>query len=534
MKVGFPMTRRLLAVGIAFAWLVGCGGQSSGPFNPVGVAPGSMPAPAGTNPNRSVNELPEPPTVRSVDGVAKVSLIVNFSGATGFPEFVFNGVNGVAPTIRVNPGDTIVMDVMNELPPHPGDKFDINIHFHGIGSSPLAPGDDVLGTLARPGQNLHYVVHIPKDQQPGLYWYHPHVHGETSYQVGSGGMSGAIVINGLERHLPGLAKMRERLIIVRATGSGEAARRVGDDATDDGMGGMAGMSDPSARPQAINSEPCGSDLGLTTTLNGAYHPIITIAPGEKQFFRVINATSHKTLKLYVGGEMELVAIDGFALDTWPGNPPTKMVRTIVVPPAARAEFVVTGPSSGSGTFRTLCFDSGLTGDHDPELKLAKLRGAHAPAYRPAYRGRLAVGAPLPQNVYTTKLPPIAARRTAIFTEGPSHFFINGRKFSMSEPPLFVVHVGTIEEWHIVNKTDEVHDFHIHQLHFLVKEIDGVKLRHPYWADSQLIPHRRKDGSPGTLDLLMDFRDPIIRGTFLFHCHILDHEDLGMMAKIQAI
>ncbi len=104
---------------------------------------------------------------------------------------------------------------------------------------------------------------------------------------------------------------------------------------------------------------------------------------------------------------------------------------------------------------------------------------------------------------------------------------------MQDPPLFVVHVGTVEEWRIVNVTAEVHDFHIHQLHFLVKEIDGVKLAHPYWADSQVIPHR-STANPGTLVLLMDFRDPIIKGTFLFHCHILDHEDHGMMAKIQAI
>jgi len=525
------VTRRLLNLGIAIAWLAGCGGQSTAPVNPVGVAPEAARAPGiGMAPDRNINELPEPPVVRSVNGVARVSLIVDFSGATGFPEFVYDGMNGVAPTIRVNPGDTIVMDVADELSPHPGDKFDINVHFHGIGSSPLAPGDDVLGTLARPGQKLHYVVHIPKHQEPGLYWYHPHVHGETSYQVGSGGMSGAIVVNGLERHLPGLAKMKERLIIVRATGIGTAARRGEDDAMDgDAMDGD-GMT---ARPQAINSEPCGSDLGLTTTLNGAYEPIISIAPGEKQFFRLVNATSHKTLKLYYGGEMELVAIDGFALDTWPANPPTRLVRTLVVPPAARAEFVVAGPPGGFGTFRTLCFDSGLTGDHDPEIKLARLRGVRTADARP-FAGRLAVGAPLPQNVYTTKLPPIAARRTAVFSENATHFFINGRKFSMSDPPLFVVHVGTVEEWHILNKTDEVHDFHIHQLHFLVKEIDGVKLRHPYWADSQIIPHRQKDGSPGTLLLLMDFRDPVIKGTFLFHCHILDHEDLGMMAKIQAI
>jgi FtsP/CotA-like multicopper oxidase with cupredoxin domain len=105
---------------------------------------------------------------------------------------------------------------------------------------------------------------------------------------------------------------------------------------------------------------------------------------------------------------------------------------------------------------------------------------------------------------------------------------------MQDPPMFVVHTGTVEQWRIENVTAETHDFHIHQLHFLVKEIDGVKVEHPFWADSELIPHRHTNGAPGTLVLLMDFRDPVIKGTFVFHCHILDHEDHGMMAKIQAI
>jgi FtsP/CotA-like multicopper oxidase with cupredoxin domain len=70
---------------------------------------------------------------------------------------------------------------------------------------------------------------------------------------------------------------------------------------------------------------------------------------------------------------------------------------------------------------------------------------------------------------------------------------------------------------------------------LVERINGVKVKHPYWADSAVLPHRSgKNGPPGSLDLMMDFRDPTIRGEFVFHCHILDHEDQGMMAKIEAI
>ena len=121
----------------------------------------------------NAEELPEPPVVKSVHDVAKVSFIVNLSGHTGFPQFTVNGLNETAPTIRVNPGDTIDITEADQLTPVPGDQNDINLHFHGLGTSPNAPGDDVLGMLARPGQRLHYLVHVAKNQEPGLYWYHP-------------------------------------------------------------------------------------------------------------------------------------------------------------------------------------------------------------------------------------------------------------------------------------------------------------------------------------------------------------------------
>ena len=528
------MKRYCIAVFVVIAWLAGCVGQSSTPSVPV-LPNGEQNA---ASPSRergdSAQELPEPPVVNSHNGIAKVALFAQISGQTGFPEFIYKNMGEAAPTIRVNPGDTIVMDVTDEFfRGHGGPKHLINIHFHGLGSSPHAPGDDVLGTVGRPGETLHYVVHVPKNQEPGLYWYHPHIHGETTYQVGQGGMSGAIVVNGLEQHIPSLAKMRQRVIVVRATGLAPDAERDGDDGDDD-MNAMSGMSSSTPRPQGFNTEPCGSDLGLTTKINWAYHPTITIAPGEKQFFRVINATGHKTLRLWYGGEMQVVAIDGFAYDTWPGNPPYETVKTIVIPPAARAEFVVTGPRSGYADFRTLCYDSGPVGDHDPDLVLGRMIAPNRGHGGHYYTGPLTVGAPLPQNAYTTPLPPVAAKRVVVFSEGNKRFLLNGKSFKIADPPMFVVHVGTVEEWRLVNVTDEIHDFHLHQAHFLVKQINGVRLAHPYWADSVVVPHRRKDGQPGTEVVVADFRDPIIKGTFLFHCHILDHEDKGMMAKIEAI
>jgi suppressor of ftsI len=533
------MTRRLIALVIAFAWLAGCGGGASGPSNPV---PQAQIRPANGSPDYGPNELPEPPVVKAVDGVAKFSLIANIDPATGLPSFQYEYMHGVAPTIDINPGDTFEITLSDQLPPSTGMASLANLHFHGLTVSPEGHADNVLGMLAKPGQTLHYVVHVPLNQEPGLYWYHMHVHGETSYQVGEGGASGAIIIEGLTRHLPILAKMKQRLIVVRSTGIGQnvPARNPGMDDDMDSMGDSSQSQGDIDKPLFSNIDHCTHKDGLTTTLNGAYHPVITIAPGEKQFFRVVNATGHKTLRLNVAGEkVEVVAEDGYALDTYPGTPSTITESDVVIPPASRAEFIVTGPASGRAKFQTLCYYTGPNGDADPYIWLGDLVAPKGHNYHGDFSNRpVTVGEPLPPNAYDTKLPPPSQKRLVVLTENNKpHFFINGKSYNIHSPPMFVVHTGTVEEWHVVNATYEIHDFHIHQIHFLVEAINGVKLTHPFWRDSMIVPHRigiGKGSTPGTLDLLMDFRDPIIKGEFLFHCHILDHEDQGMMAKIEAI
>jgi suppressor of ftsI len=149
--------------------------------------------------------------------------------------------------------------------------------------------------------------------------------------------------------------------------------------------------------------------------------------------------------------------------------------------------------------------------------------------------KLTVGEPLPDNAYSGTLPSPAQHRNVLLTENiVPHFFINGQMFHPNSKPMFTVKVGTVEEWHIENATNEIHDFHIHQIHFLVEDVNGVKVKNPHWADSVIVPHMHANGKHGYIDALMDFRDQNIKGMFVFHCHIVDHEDAGMMAKILAI
>src|SRR5713101_1437628 len=162
--------------------------------------------------------LPEPPEVRAKKHV--VSLTLHAVNENGRDAFAFDG-GTVAPVIRASPGDVLKITYINDLPTKSTETCAINpcldmtnLHFHGLTVSPNSPQDDVVGMMASPGQTLHYSVEIPRDHPPGLFWYHTHPHGESHRQV-LDGMSGAIVVEGMERYVPEVARLRERVIVVR-------------------------------------------------------------------------------------------------------------------------------------------------------------------------------------------------------------------------------------------------------------------------------------------------------------------------------
>ena len=106
-------------------------------------------------------------------------------------------------------------------------------------------------------------------------------------------------------------------------------------------------------------------------------------------------------------------------------------------------------------------------------------------------------------------------------------------YDPSEPPAIVTRQGAIEDWTLENHTIEVHAFHLHQPYFVVLAINGVPTNDSAVRDTVVIPYwDGKSQSYPSVKVRVDFRDPETVGTFLYHSHILDHEDLGMMAKIQ--
>ena len=465
--------------------------------------------------NGQAVSLPQPPQVRAKNHV--VSLTLRAVNENGRDAFAFNG-GTIAPVIRASPGDVLKITYINDLPAKSSETCAVNpcmnmtnLHFHGLTVSPNPPQDDVLGMLAMPGQVLHYTVEIPRNHPPGLFWYHTHPHGESDRQV-LDGMSGAIVIEGMERYAPQVGRLRERVMVVR---------------------GRDIEHDPKAaelrRVAEIPSKGCGGEpeaAGEIFTVNGALRPRIEIAPGERQFWRIVNASPDRYLDLQFDGQtLEIVALDGMPLAYHEPKAPTRTTNHLLLAPAGRLEAIVTGPPRGThSALRTLCVDAGPDGDPHPEMILAELvppsskappTQAHTidhrpPRYNPIDVGTLKKGAP---NFIVT------------FTEDKNGFYINGRKFAPDAAPMTSARIGTYQHWRIVNQTAELHPFHIHQVHFLAYAENGVPLKHPEWLDTVNVPYR------GSVDVILDFTDPVIKGMSVFHCHLLNHEDKGMMAKV---
>ena len=460
--------------------------------------------------------LLQAPQVHARDHV--VSLTLHAVNQDGRDALALLHGGTVPPVIRASPGDVLKITYINDLPAKSTESCALgpcmnmtNLHFHGLTVSPNAPQDDVIGMLAKPGQRLHYSVKIPRDHPPGLFWYHTHPHGESDRQV-LDGMSGAIVLEGIERYVPQVARLRERVLMVRGR-SIEHDLKAGD----------------LRRQVDIPAKGCGGEAEKAEeifTVNGAIRPQIEIAPGERQFWRMVNASPDRYLDVQLGGQaFEIVALDGMPLAYHDPKHPTRVADHLLLAPAGRLEAIVTGPRAGShASLRTLCVDTGPDGDPNPQMVLADLvqhgpaashLDSHAldrrpPAYKPVNFGPLKTSAP--DFVVT-------------FTEDKKGFYINGSKYSPDAAPMTTARVGTYQHWRIVNQSGELHPFHIHQVHFLAYAENGVPLPNPAWLDTVNVPSR------GTVDVIVDFTDPVIKGMSVFHCHLLNHEDKGMMAKI---
>jgi suppressor of ftsI len=402
------------------------------------------------------------------------------------------------PLLRVKPGDTIFLNLNNQT----GEPT--NEHFRGLNVSPrinpdATVSDDVF-IQADPGTQVNYKISIPPGHNPGLYWYHAHVHGQAERQV-MGGLSGGLIVEGVLDPFPELAAIREQVLLLK-------------DVQITAQGTL---------PQDIDP---GADTNRT--INGQTMPSLAIAPEELQFWRFANIGADMYYRLVLDGHV----FYELARD---GNRHNQLVemREILLPPGARSEVFVRGAARGQFKLRTLDVNTGPDGDNYAAAELATVVVTAGPP-----RPRLELPRMLPA-VEDLRTLPVARRRTITFSEDTTNntFFIDSGAGPAQFDPNRVdatITSGTIEEWTVNNATAELHDFNIHQTDFQVLEVNGDPQPFVGHQDHVDVPYQPQGGAPGTVKILIDFRNPDIVGKFVYHCHILEHEDGGMMSVAEVV
>jgi FtsP/CotA-like multicopper oxidase with cupredoxin domain len=539
--------------------------------------------------------VPEPEDLRSINGALRVTFSYrNFRDTNGQARYCYLYKDGSqAPNLRLHPGDWLILTLKNDLKalpnlPQSGGKaaettampvpmpmtgacasgemtaLSTNLHFHGLSVPPVCGQDDVLRTVVAPGGTpFEYRFQIPADEPPGVYWYHPHVHGFSNAQV-LGGASGALIIEGIERANKLLAGMPERVLIVRdqellnpnaAPVASTVDAPVLRDTEGDVLNTGTGLGKP-AKDLSLNFVPVPYP---------DYQPaVIATKPNERQLWRVLNASAitYVDLQILLGGvpqPMGVVGLDGVPIDEdskaenrilWQSH--------ILMPPGGRAEFIFKGLVEGArASLVTRSIDTGPAGENDPVRPLADiLAQKNAPEPRSTLPGAITQTVSQEPNKQKTldqnfawlgDVKPVRERKL-YFSERPSDpnnpnsptifmLTVDGQEPVPYNPhsmiPNITVRKGDVEDWTIENRSQELHAFHIHQLHFLLKQWNGVPVDEPFLRDTINVAYW--DGKSSTfpsVKLRMDFRDPNTIGTFVYHCHLLEHEDGGMMGTIR--
>jgi FtsP/CotA-like multicopper oxidase with cupredoxin domain len=271
---------------------------------------------------------------------------------------------------------------------------------------------------------------------------------------------------------------------------------------------------------------------------------------------VLNASAITYLDLEVlfnraPQQLGLIALDGVPLnENGTSGDVVDWQTHLGVPPGARVEFIVKGPPLGvAALLVTRSVDTGSGGENDPNRAIALIMPSED---APGPRSTLAASPeplPPPRLPWVGNVTPVRTRRL-YFSEklldpnnpgSATEFYItvDGQTPVAFDPeagvPNIIVKQGTVEDWIIENRSNELHAFHIHQLHFMLLDHVGTPVNEPFLRDTVNVPYYNgRTLSYPSVRLRMDFRDPDIVGDFVYHCHLLEHEDRGMMGLIRVV
>lgn len=438
----------------------------------------------------------------------------------------------VGPTLRVQPGDMLRVRMINQLPDpggsdhHDGDNHitpkrlnTTNLHTHGLHVSPAGNSDNVLVHIA-PGDEFQNEIYIPEDHPPGTFWYHAHVHGSTAMQVSSG-MAGALIVEGGLDTVPAIAAMEERIFLFQQITHHPK----------DGEQDVVEVEDFHEVMGFGKWAPGVASGRWRTTINGQTVPLITMQPGEIQRWRFIHGGVRESIDVHLENhEFHEIAADGLAFGD------RRRRTSIMLNPGYRSDVLVQAGPAPDGPVTTFLID------RETSAEDSLLNEPEAPNV-------LAVvvisGSPrtmsLPDNDELEPFKPFDSINDGDLTDpgqtvrfnivpgsptSPTLFHIDGKAFDPTDAPR-PLKLGTASEWTVSSGVGS-HPFHIHVNPFEIIEMrdrnDVVVPSERIWKDTLLVP------SGWTIRLRSRYRRYI--GKFVLHCHILDHEDQGMMQLVE--
>lgn len=474
----------------------------------------------------------------------------------------------VGRTWRFKPGDKVVVDIINNLAdsicksdplkpaPHHGHDINrinparfntTNLHVHGLHVSPEDSSDNVFVEI-EPGCNFQNSYDVPADHAPGTFWYHGHVHGSTAIQVSSG-MAGAIIIEGGLDTIPEISAMDEKIFVLQQMPFMKQADSdlydIPFDESDDGNFGP-GLWDEFAR-----------ERGWRTMINGQTIPIIQMAPGEVQRWRFIHAGVRETINLelfdqdesgdqLIRQQMFAIAEDGIAYGY------SRQMVEMELQPGYRADLLFKAPFRTNDTLYLMDSKSDELGnltstpsDEDSKLLamivLKEKSGEYAKDL--PKDDQLKGLAPYPSLVDRNPTVEQETMQFNIDISGKEPIFqIDGRSFDPKNVRYLTL--NQIQDWELTSALAH-HPFHIHINHFqLMKKYynpcpdggnncKGCERDTTRWVESQILPIWKDTY------FVRQFEKTIMRtvykdftGKFVIHCHILDHEDQGMMQVVE--
>jgi len=427
--------------------------------------------------------------VYSQGGILETTIIIDehegMVGNQSVTAITYNGsLNG--PTLHIMPGERMIIYYVNNL------NQSTNVHFHGLHVSPVGSSDNIFRVIG-PGETVKYVLDIPINHDKGTFWYHSHMHSLSTNQVG-GGLSGLLIIEGLENLLPDeLQNVTQQTFILRGF--------------------------PWHYWHLNYTSP------TYQTVNGEINPAVSISPGETQLWHFANVDPGTFYNITIPGHtFSVIAQDGSPVwEVWD-------TENLMLASGNRISVLITGGENGTYPLKMVPYNGAFPLLY-PESTLATIN----------VKGNDGTEA---QKTNVSSLVPredlgdleVKVNRTLTFSASPSNDtlnrfgehgtnMINGKVFDHSRVDQ-TVKLGDLEEWTLKNIDGEDHTFHIHVNDYQVMSVNGQPYNAHGLQDTVILP------ANGEVVVRIPFEDFV--GKFVFHCHILPHEDTGMMGTIEVI